>query len=268
MAFVSLVPGVLRAVEEGLIGISSVHNFCPLPVGVDRAAPNLFQPSSRKRAEAVAWLRHSLKTLELAKRVDSPVVVLHAGSVAFRFRDPARLLERGREAGETDAVEVAQDAARDAALQRLRRRARVAMRTVRDRLFLLGRHAEEAGVALAVENREDVLELPMDEGFAEMFEAFPLPSPLRYWHDTGHAEIKRRLGLLDPDAHLRQLADRLCGFHLHDVDAAGADHREPGTGSVDFEVIRQHLRPHHVVVLEPSPRLESRQISRSRDFLI
>jgi hypothetical protein len=41
---VSLVPGVLRAVDEGLVEVGSVHNFCPLPVEADRAAPNFFQP--------------------------------------------------------------------------------------------------------------------------------------------------------------------------------------------------------------------------------
>ena len=43
---ITLVPGILRAVEEGVIKITSTHNFCPLPAGISRAAPNLFQPSA------------------------------------------------------------------------------------------------------------------------------------------------------------------------------------------------------------------------------
>ena len=31
---IPLVPGILRAVEEGVVKISSTHNFCPLPTGV------------------------------------------------------------------------------------------------------------------------------------------------------------------------------------------------------------------------------------------
>ena len=34
----SLVPGILRALDEGFIKVASVHNFCPLPVGVMGAA--------------------------------------------------------------------------------------------------------------------------------------------------------------------------------------------------------------------------------------
>src|ERR1041384_7394358 len=52
---ISLLPGILDAVDSGVIKISTVHNFCPLPMGIDRAAPNIFQFSSenpRERANA------------------------------------------------------------------------------------------------------------------------------------------------------------------------------------------------------------------------
>ena len=29
----SLVPGIMQAVEAGVIKISTLHNFCPLPIG-------------------------------------------------------------------------------------------------------------------------------------------------------------------------------------------------------------------------------------------
>ena len=38
-----LVPGLLDAVDGGLIRISTLHNFCPLPLGVEHAAPNIYQ---------------------------------------------------------------------------------------------------------------------------------------------------------------------------------------------------------------------------------
>ena len=41
---ISLMPGILDAVAAGEMRISSLHNFCPLPMGVDRAAPNLCAP--------------------------------------------------------------------------------------------------------------------------------------------------------------------------------------------------------------------------------
>ena len=48
---ISLIPGLLRAVDEKLMKVSSVHNFCPLPTGISHPAPNLYQPSSPERKE-------------------------------------------------------------------------------------------------------------------------------------------------------------------------------------------------------------------------
>eukprot|EP01035_Chromulina_nebulosa_P037749 gene37748-50959_t len=33
---ITLVPGILRGVEEGIVKVSSTHNFCPLPTGAAR----------------------------------------------------------------------------------------------------------------------------------------------------------------------------------------------------------------------------------------
>ena len=81
---ISLVPGIFQAVDEGLIRISSLHNFCPLPMGVDRAAPNIFKFTSDNARERENALRHSIKTIETAERVKAPLVVLHMGSVDMK----------------------------------------------------------------------------------------------------------------------------------------------------------------------------------------
>src|SRR5688572_33099663 len=48
---ISLLPGILEAEDAGLIKISSVHNFCPLPMGIERPAPNIFQFSAENPRE-------------------------------------------------------------------------------------------------------------------------------------------------------------------------------------------------------------------------
>src|SRR5947208_14335545 len=80
----SLLPGILEAVNAGEIRISSLHNFCPLPMGVNHAAPNLYQFSAERERERELALRYTLKTLEFAARVGAPVVVLHVGSIDMR----------------------------------------------------------------------------------------------------------------------------------------------------------------------------------------
>src|SRR6516162_101216 len=81
---ISLMPGILDAVQAGEMRISSLHNFCPLPMGVDHAAPNLYQFSAERPRERELALRHTLKTLEFASRVKAPAVVLHLGSIDMK----------------------------------------------------------------------------------------------------------------------------------------------------------------------------------------
>src|SRR5207244_12216162 len=79
-----LVPGIVEAVNAGEIKISSLHNFCPLPLGVNHASPNLYEFSAERERERELALRYTLKTLEFAARVGAPVVVLHVGSIDMR----------------------------------------------------------------------------------------------------------------------------------------------------------------------------------------
>ncbi|HQZ29307.1 MAG TPA: TIM barrel protein [Verrucomicrobiales bacterium] len=266
-----LTPGILRAVEEGWIKISSVHNFCPLPATISHAAPNLFQPSARKNEERALWLLHSERTLEFAARVGAPHVVMHSGSMDpsnlhFLFGSPVPVLEPDFAA--PDPSPPADSPAVEKAVRKLRRAARSTLRRVHDAYLSLGPATRRHGLVLGAENREGILEFPIDDEFQALFDQLPTDFPIGYWHDTGHARIKHLAGRLDHETHLAALADRLIGFHLHDVSAAGKDHQVPGSGSVDFAMVRRYIRPHHTLVLEPSPRLTRDEILQSRDFLL
>src|SRR5208337_5688408 len=59
-----LLPGILDAVDAGEIKISSLHNFCPLPMGVTHASPNLYQFSAGNARERELAVKHTLKTFE------------------------------------------------------------------------------------------------------------------------------------------------------------------------------------------------------------
>lgn len=254
-----LAPGILRAVDECLVQISSVHNFCPLPATIGHAAPNLFQPSSRRKNERTLWLLHTQRTLEFAARVRARDVVMHSGSASFLFRDPSAILE---------ADPPPAPAIREKALDRLRRGANSAIGRVLSAYDEILPSVVAHDLVLGVENREGVLELPLDDGFDDFFAHFSDEAPIGYWHDTGHARIKHLGGFLDHETHLASRAPRLVGFHLHDVDDQGRDHRAPGSGSVDFDMIARHVRGHHTLVFEPHPSLSTEEILRSREFLL
>src|SRR5205823_3988592 len=81
---ISLMPGILAAVDAGEIKISSLHNFCPLPMGVDHAAPNLYEFSDTRPRQRELAVKHTLKTLEFAVRVQARFVVTHVGSIDLK----------------------------------------------------------------------------------------------------------------------------------------------------------------------------------------
>ena len=81
---ISLLPGIIEAVEAGEIKISSLHNFCPLPLGVNNSAPNLYRLSAEKPAERDSAYRYTRKTIEMAGRLKAPLVVIHYGSMEMK----------------------------------------------------------------------------------------------------------------------------------------------------------------------------------------
>jgi sugar phosphate isomerase/epimerase len=266
-----LVPGILKAVEEGLVEVSSVHNFCPLPNSVQHAAPNLYRPSAKDPRERDLWYRYSMQTLGFASRVGAPHVVMHSGSIDHFFRSPEDRLERWIEKAGLEAHELAENEAfrkqRDRAIQRISRASKPWLDRVQasyESLF------EEAGVRklkLGIENREGLEELPLDAAFSDFLERFDAGAPLGYWHDTGHAQLKQQYGLLNHAEHLEKLSPRLIGFHLHDVSASGKDHQPIGSGTIDFEMIASHVRPEHTLVLELSPKLSVEEVLSSREHI-
>lgn len=263
----SLVPGILKAVEEKVLPIESVHNFCPLPPGIHYPAPNLYQPSSGDVREIIQWERYTRQTMDFAERVGARKIVLHLGSVSFFWRSPAVRLRRfiQRRGEDFDPSEEAYRTFREKVAGRLRRKQQTYWeRTLRSLESLLG-EARARDLLLCVENRENFEELPFDDQFSELFDHFKGETALAAWHDTGHAAIKERYGFVEHRALLQSTAERLAGFHLHDVTVEGKDHQSIGSGVIDFSLVRSFFRPEHTLVLELSPALTRDEVVASRE---
>lgn len=252
---ISLLPGILEAVDAGEIKVSSLHNFCPLPMGVTHSAPNLYQFSAEKPREREMALKHTLKTLEFATRVNAPLVVLHMGSI--EMKDYSEKLKEMLARGEGQSPKF-QKLAAEAAEKREARKEKWVERAYETlRQFLP--EAESRGIKLGIENREALEEIPLDSDFGFFFREFPSPA-VTYWHDTGHAQIKENLGFIRHAMHLESLADRLAGFHIHDVQSPARDHCAPGSGMIDFMSLKPMVKPHHIKVFEFSPSLTIEQV--------
>jgi sugar phosphate isomerase/epimerase len=265
---ISLIPGIMQAVEEGVIKISSTHNFCPLPPGVHQAAPNLFEPSVRELREHQQWVRHTKRTIDFAAQMKARLVICHLGSVVFFWFNPGVKLRAYVERHEKF---VAKDDPKYQALlakSLVKLRARMGPYWEQTQKSVKGMldYAAQKGVKLALENREKFEELPVDADYPGFIASLPPNASAGYWHDTGHAHIKEHAGLIDHQAQLKANASSQLGFHLHDVNEEGDDHQPIGSGKIDFEMVSSFWQPHHALVLELSPRtaLEDVMLSKQR----
>jgi sugar phosphate isomerase/epimerase len=252
---ISLLPGILEAVDAGEMKISSLHNFCPLPMGVNYAAPNLYQFSAERPRERELAQRYTVKTMEFAVRVKARVVVLHSGSIDMKNYTDKMLDLVGR--GEKDSKKYAKllrefDTKREAKkgpfVERLKE-------ILKNMLPI----AEALDIKLGIENRQGLEELPLESDYRLLFRELASPN-LVYWHDTGHGQIKENLGFIRHAMHVESLRDQLCGLHIHDVQFPGRDHCAPGSGMINFTALKPLIKPEHIKVFELGPGLAVEQV--------
>jgi sugar phosphate isomerase/epimerase len=245
---ISLLPGIIEAVEAGEIKISTVHNFCPLPIGVNHAAPNLFKFTALDARERENAYRHSIKSIETAARLKAQLVVLHMGCVDMKeYTD--RLIDM-LENGEKDSPKYHKLCAE--AEQKREQKKEKHQQFAGEMLNRILEQARPHGIKLGIENREALEEIPFESDFGFFFREFTDPL-VCYWHDTGHAQIKENLGFIQHAMHLESMAERLAGFHIHDVQFPGRDHCPPGTGMIDFAALKPFVRPEHLKIFEMNP---------------
>lgn len=251
---ISLLPGIIEAVEAGEIKISTLHNFCPLPMGVNVPSPNLFKFTSLDQRERESAYKYTLKTIETASRLKAQLVVLHMGCVEMKDYTEKLIDMVGQ--GKQNDPKYAKLC--DEVLERRELKKEAHSDHADEMLTALIREAEARGIRLGIENREALEEIPFESDFGLFFKRFPSPT-VGYWHDTGHAQIKENLGMISHLRHLESMAGRLYGFHVHDVEFPGRDHRAPGSGMIDFGALTAYVKPEHIKVFEFSPSLTSEQ---------
>jgi len=246
---ISLLPGVLEAVDAAEIKISTLHNFCPLPMGINYAAPNIFKFTSLDRRERDNAFKHTLKTLETAERVGAKLVVLHMGEVELKKDYTDKLIEMvgANEKGSPKFEKICNEL-----MEKREQRKEPFVEGAYEMLRQIQQHAERRGLKLGIENREALEEIPFETDFTLFFAEFQ-NNTVRYWHDCGHAQIKHNLGFIDHAMHLEAMSPWLHGFHIHDVQFPGRDHCPPGSGMIDWAALKPFVKPEHIKVLELSP---------------
>jgi len=212
------------------IRIVSVHNFCPFPArplpGRPRSEALLLSSiDETERRRAVEETKRSLAT---AASVGAEALILHLGRVEVPCaqRELMDLYRRGEERSEQyRQIKERMTEERSRSSRRYFERALASIEE-------LCPEASRRGVVLAVENRFYYREIPSRDECREILARFE-GGPVAYWHDIGHAQVMQNLGFSGHDEYLRGAGERVCGFHIHDVEGC-EDHLPPSKGRVDF----------------------------------
>ena len=251
---ISLADGIRRAVTTGEIKISSLHNFCPLPLSVNGPAPDYYLPSSPKEAEREMAVRHTLRTVEFAASLGARAVVLHLGLVPMRdyTRRLVQLFAEGR-AGTPKFLRL-----RDKALAvRIRKRQKFLDQVFRTLDAVVPR-ARELKIVLGLETRYGIEEIPDADETADILQRFG--DAVAYWHDVGHAQIKENLGIASHEVLLDRFRGHTAGMHLQDVAPPAFDHQPPGLGTFDFGRLTRFVTDEMVLAWEIHPGCKAEEI--------
>jgi sugar phosphate isomerase/epimerase len=254
----SLMPGIQKIFEAGLVRFSSLHNFCPLPVEVMGASPDCYTFSARSAAERERAVKQTLQTIDFAERLGAPFVVLHCGRIPIPpVTDPLIALAK---AGKMFSREYVRR--KVAAVAKREENSAFYLARVKECLQPIIAHAAAKNIRLGIEGRRGYEEIPSERELPALLDELASPQ-VGYWHDFGHLQIKENLGFLDHAEWLRTIGPRTLGCHVQDCIWPAQDHQPPFAGDIDLEKLVPLLPPTCLFVWEMSPRKTAAEISHS-----
>ncbi len=257
-----LVPGVRKRVAEGAVRVVSVHNYCPVPMGMPRGHPELYTFADADAGQRRRAVKYTAETVRFAAEMGAGAVVVHAGYVRMRPLTPRLfdMISAGRQGSPRyERLRARLDLRRE-------RRAPRHLDAVAECLEQLAPVLDETGVVLGLEN------LPSWEAVPSEMETLDLvrrvgPGRIGYWHDIGHGRIRENIGFIRQERLLERLRDCLVGMHVHDVQPPAQDHLVPFEGEIDFGPLGEAARAAPRRVLEPSRSATAAQLRAAADRL-
>lgn len=255
-----MVEGVEKHVRDGSVEVTSVHNYCPVPIGAPKGHPELFDLSSPERSMRESAVRQTIKTMEFAGGLGAKAVVLHCGYV-----DMANMT--------TKLIDLARDGKmygsrfEKVKTKLILKRGKAADRSIdylKGSLEKLLPEAERLGLKICPENLPLWESVPSEMEMAALINEFESPF-LGYWHDIGHGQIRQDLGFTSQTTWVTRLNPT--GFHIHDVDNDFHDHLMPSRGKVDFSAFKDAANSGSLLVLEPAPATPVEHLKEAAIYL-
>jgi sugar phosphate isomerase/epimerase len=255
---------ITRRLKNGSLKVLSLHNYCPHPevLPIENASGDAFWLSAIDEQERKLAVKYSLRTLRNAHDLGARIVVFHLGRIGVE-RDRERWFELYQQGKFQDA-----DGKEffDRTLAERERAKAPYWNALLKSIEALNKEAEKLNISIGAENRywDD---FPNFNEIGILLDYFK-GGKIGYWHDVGHAQAQETFGLCDHEKFLQAYSSQLVGTHLHDCKETGYnDHFAPGTGFIDYDMIKKYLPEHAIRIIEAHPKVSAEELQQGIEFL-
>jgi sugar phosphate isomerase/epimerase len=259
---IDLVPGVKKLVEAGTVKVTSLHNFCPVPIGAPRGHPELYTLAASDKRERQNAVHYTSQTLRFAAEVGAKYIVVHSGNVEMDLisRQLFDMYVEGQlYTDQFEKVKLKMQVVRD-------RKVPKQLEYLNESLDKLLPVIAETGVKIALENLPTWESIPTEVELEVLMRKY-FAHGVCYWHDMGHAQIRQNLGLINVERWMDRLQPYIVGMHVHDVHPPASDHVMPPLGQIRFERFQKYGTSDIVRVIEPTTKTPADEIVKGLAFL-
>jgi sugar phosphate isomerase/epimerase len=242
---------------------SSVHEPCPADISTKELAERDWLISSIDEESRILGMYAIRKSIDLARQLDAPVVVVHCGTIPFDRNDEGKLRALFKAAKtNTDRYHQIKAGFEQSRQDLVGPR----LKAVKKSILELIEYATQRNIKLGLENRYHFMDIPSVDELGELL-TLAEPDRLGFIFDVGHAQALDRLGFYPHEEWLKLYSSRLFGCHLHDVIGL-TDHYAPGLGEIDFSYVAQFLPENAFRTFEMLPGNTLAQVKVGVDELI